>query len=206
MVEDMKKTLSEAKNFIKDFCGKISGTEMNDSAKQVFFLDNQQKVKETMETLTNIKTGYDSLGTELADGSEDEQIYELCVGLMTKLTKTLTDYKNSYSGINPNVTVEETTTVVNEQTIAEAAQNNTSTQKMIKDMNEINEKANIEQLQEFTHAILAGKKFTYVKPTSKQELNMFINEIADANPNEKVNVYAVEFKPIPLTKKTMYSV
>ena len=201
----MKQTLSNAKNFIKDFCDKISGTEMNDSAKQVFFLDNQQKVRETMEALSNIKTGFDSIG-ELEEDSEEKQCYDLAVLLMGKLTKALSDYRNSYSGINPNVSVEDTTVVVNEQTISEAAQSNTSTQKMIKDMNEINEKANISQLQEFTHAILAGKKFTYIKPTSKQELNMFINEIADANPNEKINVYEIEFKPVPLTKKTMYSV
>ncbi len=206
MDTSIKQTLSDAKNFIKDFCSKILGDEINESAKQVFFLDNQQKVKETMEALNNIKSSFDSLGMELEDDSEEKKCYELCTGLMNKLTKTLTDYKNSYAGINPNVTVEQTTAIVNEQTITEAAQNNSSTKKIIKDMNEISEKANIAQIQEFTHAILAGKKFTYVKVTTAQELTTLINEIADENPNEKVNVYEIEFKPIPLKKKTVYTV
>ena len=111
---EMKQKLSVAKDFIKDFCNKLSGNEMNESAKQVFFLDNQQKIKQTMEELSGIKDGFDNLGIELEDGSEEQKCYELCTGLMNKLTKTLTDYKNSYSGINPNVTVEDTTAVVTE--------------------------------------------------------------------------------------------
>ena len=73
-------------------------------------------------------------------------------------------------------------------------------------MNEISEKANIAQMQEFTHAILAGKKFLYVTAATTQELNVLINEAADANPNEKISVYEVEFKPIPLNTKTVYTV
>lgn len=203
---EIKKVLQDAKDFIKEFCTKLSGEEMNDSAKQVFFLDNQQKVKQTMESLNNIKGAFDSMGVELEDGSEEQQCYELCVGLMGKLTNTLTNYKNSYAAVKPNVTEEETTVVVNEQTIQEAAQNNTSTQKIIKDMNEINERASISQMQEFTHAILVGKKFIYVKATTAQELNTLVNEAADANPNEKISVYEVQFNPIPLKKKTVYTV
>lgn len=203
---EIKKILQDAKDFIKEFCTKLSGEEMNDSAKQVFFLDNQQKVKQTMEALSNIKNVYDSMGVELEDGSEEQQCYELCTGLMGKLTNTLTNYKNSYATVKPNVTEEETTVVVNEQTIQEAAQNNTSTQKIIKDMNEINERASISQMQEFTHAILVGKKFIYVTATTAQALNTLVNEAADANPNEKVSVYEVQFNPIPLKKKTVYTV
>lgn len=204
-MEETRKILSEAKNFIKDFCDKISGNEMNESAKQVFFLDNQQNVKDTMERLNNIKTNYDTIGVIEAN-TEDAKCYELCTMLMNKLTKALADYRKSYSGINPDVTVEQTTAVVNEETINEAAQTNTSTQKIIKDMNELNEKASIAQLQEFTHAILVGKKFTYVKVATTQELNTMINQIADANPNEKVSVYEIDFKPMPLSKKTIYTV
>lgn len=203
---ETKKLLSEAKDFIKEFCTKITGTEINETAKQVYFLDNQQKIKETMDILTGIKTGYDNLGIELEDNSEEQKCYELCCGLINKLTKTLTDYKNSYANIKHDVTVEDTTAVVTKDTIADAAKNNTSTQKIIKDMNEINQKANIAQMQEFTHAILAGKKFTYVKATTNQELNALINEVVDANPNEKVSVYEVNFIPMPLKKKTVYTV
>ena len=200
------KVLSEAKDFIKEFSDKISGNELNDSAKQVLFLDNQKKMKETMDKLTSIKNDYETLGLDEDNDSEDAKRYELCLGLMNKLVKTLKDYKNSYSGINPNVTVEDTTPVLSEETITDAAKNNTSTQQIIKDMNAINEKASITQIQEFTHAILVGKKFSYVKITTVQELNNVINEIADANPNEKISVYEVVFNPVPLKTKTVYTV
>lgn len=205
-INQIKTLLSNAKDFIKDFCNKISSNEMNDNAKQVFFLDNKQKVEETMKSLKDIRTNFDSLGIELEDGSEEEKCYELCVGLMNKLTKSLTDYKNSYAGVKADITEEETTAVVNEETINDAIQNNSSTKKMIKDLNEINEKANLAQVQEFTHAILVGKKFMYVKVTTVQELNDLINEAVDANPKEKVSVYEVGFKPLPLKTKTIYTV
>lgn len=206
MDTEIKKSLSEAKDFIKEFCSKITGTEINETAKQVYFLDNQQKIRETMDMLTGIKTSYDGLGIELEDDSEEQKCYELCCGLMNKLTKTLTDYKNSYAGIKQDITIEDTTAIVTEDTIADAAKNNTSTQKIIKDMNEISQKNNISQMQEFTHAILVGKKFTYVKVTTNQELNALINEVVDANPNEKVSVYEVNFIPMTLKKKTVYTV
>lgn len=204
METEIKKTLSSAKDFIKEFCSKITSSEINESAKQVFFLDNQQMIKETLEKLNNIKEMYAQIS--IAEDSEDEKYYELCTGLMDKLTHTLESYRNSYSKVNPNITVEETTVVVNEETINDAAQNNSSTKQMIKDLNEINEKANVAQLQEFTHAILVGKKFTYVTAKTNQELTILINEIVDKNPNEKVSVYEVVFNPIPLKKKTIYTV
>lgn len=204
---DFKKIIMSAKDFIKDFCTKIMSTDMVDSAKQVYFLDNQKQIRETMESLNNVKSYFDNLGIELEDGSEEQQAYELCCGLMQKLTKTLTDYKNSQSAIKNDVTVEETTAVVTEETIANAAQNNSSTKQIIKDMNELNDKANVAQMQEFTHAIFAGKKpAVYVKATTVQELNTFINTVAEENPNEKLTVCEVIFNPIPLKRKTVYAV
>ena len=205
---DINKLLLESKEFIKDFSSKILGNELNESAKQVLFLDNQKKIKETMESLTNAKTMLESLGIDLDDENQGEEHkqYELCVGLINKLAKTLKDYRNSYSGINPNVTVEETTPVLSEETINDAVKNNTSTQQIIKDMNNLNEKANIVQMQEFTHAILVGDKFTYTKALTVQDLNNVINEVANANPNERVSVYEVTFNPVPLKTKTIYTV
>ena len=203
---EIKQKLSDIKQFVIDFTRNMTDTEVTDSAKQVFFLDTQEKVKYSMETLTGIKSDLDALGIELQDGSEEQQIYELSSALMNKLTKTLTDYKNSYSGVKTDVTVEDTTAIVTAETISEAAKSNTSTQKMIKDMNELNEKATVSQLQEFTHALLVGKKFVYVNAATKEELNTVINQTADANPNEKISVYHVSLTPIQLKTKTTYTV
>lgn len=203
--KEIENVLTEAKDFIKLFSNKLMGNELNDSAKQVFFLDNQQKVKLIMESLTNLESTLSSLGIDVLD-EDDQKYYDLCVTLMNKLTKTLTDYKKSYTEVKPDVTVEETTAIVTEETVKNAAQTNSSTKQLIKDMNELNEKANIAQMQEFTHAILVGKKFTYINAATAQELNVTINQIADANPNEKISVYEVDFKPVPLKQKTIYTV
>ena len=202
--ENIKNTLANAKVFISKFSADMTNPDITDAAKQVYFLDNQTTVKATMEELSNIKTSYESLGVELVD--DDAKAYEMSTTLMNRLTKVLTDYRNSYATVKADVTVEDTTAVVTTETISDAAKNNSSTQKIIKDMNELNENASVAQIQEFTHAILVGKKFVYTKATTKQELNTFINQIAEANPNENVSVYEVVLNKVPLKTKTTYTV
>lgn len=201
-----KQILMKVKAFIDEFCAKITGQELNDSAKQVYFLDNHAQIKESMEALNAIKETFEAMGGIAEGDTENEQIYELTYALANKLTKTITDYRNNYTPVKADVSVEETTAVVSEETITDAVQNNTSTQALVKGISEINEKASIAQMQEFTHAILAGKKFTYVNATTKQELTSVINDIAKVNPNEEIKVFAVTFTPVPLKTKTIYTV
>lgn len=201
-----KQILMKVKTFIDEFCAKITGQELNDSAKQVYFLDNHAQIKESMEALNAIKETFEAMGGIAEGDTESEQIYELTYALANKLTKTITDYRNSYTPVKSDVSVEETTPVVSEETITDAVQNNTSTQALVKGISEINEKASIAQMQEFTHAILAGKKFTYVNAPTKQELVSVINDVAKVNPNEEIKVFAVNFVPVPLKTKTIYTV
>lgn len=203
---DVKQKLSGIKQFVIEFAKSMSDDAMTDSAKQVYFLDTQEKIKLSMETLAGIKNELEDSSVDLLDGSEEQQIYELSLALMNKITKALTDYKNSYSSVKNDVTVEDTTAIVTKETISEATKTNTSTQKMIKDMNELNEKTSVSQLQDITHAILVGKKFLYVNATTKENLNAVINQTAEANPNEKLSVFNITLTPIQLKTKTTYTI
>ena len=187
---EKNKVLTEAEEFINDFSDKISGNGLSDSAKQVLFLDNQQKIKDTMGNLNDIKSDFEL---------EDTDKYDFCISLMNKLTKTLKDYRNSCSKINPDITVEDTTPVITAETIKEAVKNNASTQQMINDLKSVN-------FSPITYAIFVGNKLTYTDTTNMQELNELINNVADMNPNEKVEVYKVTLTNVPLKTKTIYTV
>lgn len=198
--------LQDSKNFVAEFTKKMTDPNENESAKQVYFLDKQAEIKNSMSFLTNLVKTINGLGIELEDDSEEVKCLELANGLVNKLSKTLTDYKNSYSVIKPDVTVEETTVSVTDETIKEAVKNDSSTKQIVKDMNDINQKANVAAVQEITHAILVGNKFTYLKATTKQELNAFINEAADASPNAPIQLFTITLTPMPLKKKAVYTV
>ena len=73
-------------------------------------------------------------------------------------------------------------------------------------MNDINEKNNTIQIQEYTHCILVGDKFIHIKADSNQHLNECINSLADTYPNEKISVFEVILNPLPLKRKTIYTV
>lgn len=198
--------LKSTKEFVNNFCAKILSAEENENAKQVFFLDNKPQVEESMKFLTDLKGMFDSLGDEIAEGSEEEKVYELSAALINKITKTMTDYKNSFTQIKADVTVDETIKSVNEETIKQAMASDKSTQQLAKDMNELSQKQTASNLQEFTHAILVGGKFQYYKPVDKNDLNAIVNEVAAANPNDVPQVFEVEFKPVTVKRKAVYVV
>jgi len=199
------KRLNEAKDFVKNFSAVLENPEEQQAAKQVHFLDNKQEASDTMEFLKNLKDSLESLGIEFEAGSEEEQSYELSTMLFNKLSKTLVDFRNSYAGIKPTVTEEETIRPVTDETIKEAIATNKSTQKIVKDMDEISQQANASQLQEFSHVIYADGKSWYVKANTKEELVSSINQVGD-QAKTPVQVFEIVLKPLPLQKKTIYTV
>lgn len=197
--------LKDTKAYVTQVCTNLLAPDENQNAKQVYLLDNQSEIKNSMKFLTDVKGMLEPLGDEIAEGSEEEKILELTNALFNKLSKTLNDFKNGIS-FNKHATEEDTTVIVNEDTIKEALQNDKSTQQIAKDMNEINQKVTVSQIQEFTHAFYLGGKFLYYKAVSETDLNQYLNEIVSANPNENVQVFAVSLTPLPLKKKTIYTV
>lgn len=206
MNTDILEKLKKTKEFVNSFCVKILSPEENENAKQVYFLDNKVEVEESLKFLTDIKEMLDSLGEEIPEGSEEEKVYELSNVLFNKLTKSITDYKNSFSQVRTDVTIDETIKSVTEDTIKQAMATDKSTQQIAKDMNELNQKATVSQAQDFTHAVLVGGKFLYYKPADKNELNTIVNEIVNTNPSEVPQVFEIEFKPVQLKRKAVYVV
>lgn len=190
----------ESEKFVNDFCSNIAGKEMNESAKQVYFLDNHGKVKKTLELLITIRDAY-----EIKESKTEEEtaIYNLTSNLIERLTETIRNYKNSYN-VKPDVSIEDTTVVINKETITNAMENNSSTQALVKNMNEIDEKTNITQIQKFTHAVLGENGFVFINAKTEDELIKIINDLAKINPKE-LKLFKLEFTPVPLKTKTVYT-
>jgi hypothetical protein len=206
MNEVIKQQLSEAKAFVSDFITDMTSDSMNESAKQAYFLDNQSEVKKTFGFLNNLKSMYDSVVSEDIVTEEDSQVHALVTGLIDTLSETLNNYREGLKA-NPNITKEETTVVVNEETLKQALKEDSSTKKMVEDMQALSAQKPA-QSGEYNYMIVVSKTQPYyVYAPTKQELIGLVNQVADSTPGATIEVFEIKYTAVPLktATKTVYT-
>lgn len=206
MQENIKQELSEAKNFVSDFVSNMTSNEMNDAAKQAYFLDNQANIKKTLGFLNNLKSIYEGVVSEDTVAEEDARVFELITTLITTLSDTLKNYREGLKA-NPDVTKEETTVVVNEETVKHAMEEDTSTKKMVEDMQALATQKTA-QNGEYNYMIVVSKTQPYyVYAPTKQELIALVNQVADSTPGATIEVFEIKYTAVPLktVTKTVYT-
>jgi hypothetical protein len=179
---------------------------MNDAAKQAYFLDNQANIKKTLGFLNNLKSVYESVVSEDNVAEEDARIYELIGTLITTLSDTLSAYREGLKA-NPNVTKEDTTVVVNEETLKQAMEEDTSTKKMVEDMQTLATQHSASN-GEYNYMIVVSKtKPYYVYAPTKQDLIALVNQVADSTPGATIEVFEIKYTTVPLktATKTVYT-
>ena len=206
MQENIKQELAEARNFVSAFVTTITSNEMNDAAKQAYFLDNQATVKKTLGFLNNLKSIYESVMSEENVAEEDAKVYELVETLVTKLSDTLKTYREGLKA-NPDVTKEDTTVVVNEETVKHALEEDSSTKKMVQDMQALSAQKP-GQNGEYNYMIVVSKTQPYyVYAPTKQDLIGVVNQVADSTPGATIEVFEIKYTAVPLktATKTVYT-
>lgn len=206
MNESIKQELSEAKHFVSGFITTLTSNEMNDAAKQAYFLDNQANIKKTLGFLNNLKSIYESVISEDTVAEEDAKVYELVETLITTLSDTLKDYREGLKA-NPDVTKEDTTVVVNEETLKHALEEDSSTKKMVEDMQALATQKPA-QNGEYNYMIVVSKTQPYyVYASTKQELIAVVNQVADSTPGATIEVFEIKYTAVPLktATKTVYT-
>ena len=209
MQENIKNELAEAKSFVSAFVTTMTSDTMNDAAKQAFFLDVQAEVKRTMGFLNSLKTVYEGIisGDDSNNvASEDVKAYELIEKLTTTLSDTLKKYREGLKA-NPDVTKEDTTVVVNEETVKHALEEDSSTKKMVEDMQALATQKPA-QNGEYNYMIVVSKtKPYYTYAPTKQDLISVVNQIADSTPGATIEVFEIKYTAVPLktATKTVYT-
>ena len=206
MQENIKNELAEAKSFVSAFVTTMTSDTMNDAAKQAFFLDVQAEVKRTMGFLNNLKSVYEGIVSEDTVSSEDAKAYELIEKLITTLSNTLKTYREGLKA-NPDVTKEDTTVVVNEETVKHAMEEDSSTKKMVEDMQALATQKSA-QNGEYNYMIVVSKtKPYYTYAPTKQDLIELVNQVADSTPGATIEVFEIKYTAVPLktATKTVYT-
>lgn len=206
MQENIKHELSEAKSFVSGFVTTITSNEMNDAAKQAYFLDNQENIKKTLSFLNNLKSVYEGVMTEDNIAEEDARIYELVETLITTLSDTLKTYREGLKA-NPDITKEDTTVVVNEETVKHALEEDSSTKKMVQDIQELSTQKPAQNGQYNYMIVVSKTQPYYVRVSTKQDLIGLVNQVADSAPGATIEVFEIKYTAVPLktATKTVYT-
>lgn len=194
--------VSKAEVFADEFIKKISDTSEQPERKQVYFLDNQDELKKYMGALQKIINSF----------AEDENITVEDGELVDKAGEIISDLKNAVSNfqkeliVNPDVTEEDTTPVLNEETINDAMKSNKTTQEISKNMNAIAEQQKAASAIAYNYALVCDGQINMLTANTKEDLNTMINSIANSGNYKDIQLFKMSFTPVPMHKKTVLSV
>lgn len=194
--------ISKAERFSMNFIAKISDKSEQGPRKQAYFLDNQEELRNYMNALQRVIAGL-SESEDVTD--EDQLLVTRAQAIVTDLKKAISDYQKELT-ISDNVSEDDTTVSLTEETIAEAMQSNKTTQEISANMQAIAEQQKTASLVPYNYALVCDGQVTMLNAHSKSELNKFIADITSAANYKDVNLFKMSFTPVPLKTKTVFAV
>lgn len=210
--------ITRSEQFALEFIRNINDQQKEPAAKTVYFMDNQEDLQKVMNALQKIVNQYgpDEDGNQREIDEDEEVLFNRAKDIIDKLSDCISNYKNALM-VNENVTEEDTTAKVTSETINDAMQNNDTTKKIAKDMNDIasnkqcsgnckcNTPKNV-QMPGMNFALVCDGQLNMFQANNKQEINSCIQEVLDSGSYQDVALFQVSYKHVPLKTKTVLSV
>lgn len=194
--------ISKAELFAMNFIAKISDKTEQAARKQTYFLDNQEDLQKYMSALQKIITG---LSGEDAISDEDNELLDRAQLIINDLKKAITELQKELT-ISNNVSEEDTTAALTQETISDAMQNNKTTQEISANMQAIAEQQKAANAIAYNYALVCDGQIRMIAAHDKSQLNETINTIANADNYKDIKLYKMSFTPVELKKKTVLSV
>ena len=195
--------IAKAEHFAMGFITKLKDKSEQSERKQVYFMDNQDELRKWMgalqKTISTIK--------ESEDVSDDEAtIVQRAESVVNQLKQAIADFQKELT-INSDIQEEEATATVTEETISEAMQTNKTTQEISNNMNAIAEQRKaMSQAPQYNYAISCDGNITLLHANTKEELNNQINAVANQGTFKNIQLFQMQFVPVPLKQKTVLTV
>lgn len=190
--------ISKAEQFAMNFIAKISDKTEQPARKQVFFLDNQEDLQKYMGALQKIAASYN----EEENLTEDDAVLlERANVIFSNLKDAIGKYQNELM-INNDVSEEDTTASLTEDTIADAMKNNKTTQEISANMQALAEQQKAPKIG-YNYALVCDNQITLLAAENEEQLNGSINATVDQDNFKDISLYQLTFTPVPLKKKTI---
>lgn len=195
--------ISKAELFAMDFIAKIQDKNMQEAAKAAYFMDNQEELGKMLQGL---KTVVERLKEQDIITDDDYVLVDRAEALRTQIEDCIKIYQQSLN-IKSDVSEEETSAQLTEQTIAEAMKTNQTTQQISKNMAEIAEQQKLAaNAPAFNYALVCDGQINMIQANDKSTLNNMINQVAGNGNYKNISLFQMSFKPVPLKQKTILSV
>lgn len=195
--------ISKAELFAMDFIAKIQDKNMQEAAKAAYFMDNQEELGKMLQGL---KTVVERLKEQDIITDDDYVLVDRAEALRTQIEDCIKIYQQSLN-IKSDVSEEETSAQLTEQTIAEAMKTNQTTQQISKNMAEIAEQQKLAaNAPAFNYALVCDGQINMIQANDKTTLNNMINQVAGNGNYKNISLFQMSFKPVPLKQKTILSV
>lgn len=193
--------LKQSKDFADELVKQLSDTNTELNKKQVYFMDNHQKIQTCLKALQDI---VDSVtGKEEACDDEDLKALNDASAIMSVLRGAIAGFQQKLM-ITENVQESDlvSTPPLTTENIKAAAQDNQTTQSIVKDMNDIVNP----QTPVYSHCLVCDGTIHMFTANSKDELNKSINDIATKGNYSDIQLFTISFSPVPIKKKTILTV
>ena len=194
--------ISKAEQSAIEFIAKLTDKSEQSSKRQVYFLDNQDKLQQYMGALQKIVAGFKD---EENITEDDVVLLDRANGIIDKLKATISEFQKELT-VNDDITEEDTTVQFTEETLKNAMKTNKTTQEIAANMNAIAESQKIKAKIAYNYALVCAGQITMLTANNTQELHDSINAVAGASNYKSIDLYKMQFTPVPLKKKTILSV
>lgn len=195
--------ISKAELFAMNFIAKIQDKNMQEAAKAAYFMDNQEELSKMLQGL---KTVVERLKKQDIISDDDSVLIDRAEALRTQIEDCIKTYQQSLN-IKSDISEEETSAQLTEQTIAEAMKTNQTTQQISKNMAEIAEQQKLAaNAPAFNYALVCDGQINMIQASDKATLNNMINQVASNGNYKNISLFQMSFKPVPLKQKTILSV
>ena len=193
--------ISKAEYFAMGFIAKLTDPKEQPERKQVFFMDNQDDLKKYMGALQKIVNSFSEDDVVAAD---DQLLIDRAGDVIKKLKGAIGTFQSELT-VNPNLTEEDATATLTEETISKAMKDNKTTQEITANMNAIAEQQKATQLG-YNYALVCDGQINMIGANSKEELNNAINSLANQDSYKNIQLFKMQFTPVPLKQQTILTV
>lgn len=196
--------ISKAELFAMNFIAKISDKTEQSARKQAYFLDNQEELQKYMGALQKIVTTINK--DDPSDNGEDyEVLLNRANDIINKLKAAIAEYQKELI-ISDDISEEDTTVTLTQETISDAMKTNKTTQEISANMQAIAEQQKVSNQIGYNYALVCDGQINMIAAADKAQLNESINAIANAGSYKNIQLYQMTFTPVQLKKKTVLTV
>ena len=197
---EVKEFLLKAEQFAVNFIEKISDKTESAARKQVYFLDNQEDLTKYMsflqKTIVLLSDSDESSNDNIDSINKAEEIVE-------NLKTAITEYQKELN-ISSDISEEDTTVIVTEDTISQAMHENKTTQEISTAMQALTEELGTTPI--YSHALVCDDELYMFKASDNTRITEYINSVANKKDYKEVKLYKLSFTPVELKKKTVFTV